>query len=318
MTHRLNPHRRKPAAAAPANGRRGANSPLHDEDRRRAYWTEQMEAAYHFMSQMLEYPVEECGEPLVSLQDAVAAEGVAVEFSHSHIAGRHAHLFYLREGLIRDFLAVAREMNERGWTLKVEDGFRSREMQRDIALQEIVLDTVLQKVLWETHGQMPAPELLFRRLSALAATRPKVGTHMSGSGMDVSVLWSDDLSEVERGGPYIELSELTPMESPFISDEAARNRAEISDIMRRHGFIAYPYEFWHYSKGDAYAEYLTSSGSPARYGPVDFDLSKGSVSPILNAGESLHSMEDIERNIAQALARLESSSKSRVDAHRGD
>jgi zinc D-Ala-D-Ala dipeptidase len=273
-----------------------------------------MEAAYDFMSQMLDYPVDECGEPLVSLQEAVAAEGVAVAFSHTRIAGRHAHLFYLREGLIRDFLAVARQMNERGWTLKVEDGFRSREMQRDIALQEIVLDVVLQKVLWETHGQMPAPDLLFRRLSALAATRPKVGTHMSGSGMDVSVLWSEDLSEVERGGPYIELSELTPMGSPFISDEAARNRAEISGIMRRHGFTAYPFEFWHYNKGDAYTEYLTSSGNPARYGPVDFDLSNGSVTPILNAGESLHSMEDIERHIALAIGRLQANGWEQVGA----
>lgn len=275
---------------------------------RRAYWSEQMEAAYGFMGQMLEYPVEECGESLVSLPEAATAAGVSVEFSHTRSAGRHARLFYLRAGLVQDFVAVARDMNERGWTLKVEDGFRSTEMQRDGALQEQVLDKVLQKVMWETHGKIPTPELLLRRLTGLAATRPKVGTHLSGTALDVSVLWSKDLAEVERGGPYIELSELTPMASPFVSDEAARNRAEISDIMRRHGFVAYPYEFWHYNKGDAYWEYLTGSGNPARYGPVDLDPSTGGVTPIQNAGELLLSVEDIRRHVASALDRLTFSS----------
>ena len=278
------------------------NSERDDEKARRAYWSEQMEAAYGFMSQMRAYPVKERGESLASLPESVTAEGLAVEFSHTRVAGRHDHLFYLREGLIRDFVAVARQMNERGWTLKVEDGFRSKEMQKHIALHENVLDIVLQKVIWEVHGRMPTPELMFRRLTGLVATCPKIGTHMSGSALDISVLWSEDLSEVERGGPYLELSELTPMESPFVSDKAAQNRAEISDIMRKHGFMAYPYEFWHYSKGDAYAEYLTNSGNPARYGPVDFNLLNGSITTILNANESLHSMEDIKRHITSALS----------------
>lgn len=283
------------------------NSKRQDEDVRRAYWSEQMEAANGFMSDILEYLIEECGESLVSLPESVKAEGLAVEFSHTRIAGRYDRLFYLREGLIRDFLAAAREMNQRGWTLKVEDGFRSTEMQKHLALHANVLDIVLQRVMWEAQGKKPTPELLFRRLSCLCATRPKIGTHMSGSAIDVSVLWSKDLSEVERGGPYVEMSELTPMASPFVSEDAARNRAEITAIMRRHGFMAYPYEFWHYNKGDAYAEYLTNSGKPAQYGPVNFDRATGTITPILNPNESLHSMDDITKHIALALDRLKAS-----------
>ncbi|MDD5679277.1 MAG: M15 family metallopeptidase [Kiritimatiellae bacterium] len=283
------------------------NSSRDDEDMRRAYWTEQMEAAYGFMGQMMAYPVEECGESLVSLPEMVKAEGVSVEFSRTRIAGCHDRIFYLRKGLISNFVAAARQMNTRGWILKVEDGFRSRKMQTDIALYNNVLDVVLQKVMWEARGKIPAPELLFRRLTCMVATCPKIGTHMSGSALDISVLSSKDFSEVDRGGPYIEISELTPMASPFISDAAARNRAEISAIMRSHGFMGYPYEFWHYSSGDPYAEYLTGSGKSGRYGAVDFDLANGSVTPILNAGKSLHSMEDIKRHIALALGLIKAS-----------
>ena len=277
---------------------------LDDEEARRQYWIDQMEEAFGFMYEIMKHPVAECGEPLVSLPEAAAAEGVPVVFSDTLIAGVHRHLFYLREGLIRDFLAVAREMHGRGWLLKVEDGYRTREIQRDIALQDNVLGVILKKVIWEVRGAMPDPELVFRRLTALSATRPKIGTHMSGSAIDVSVLRADDRSEVDRGGPYIELSELTPMDSPFISAVAATNRIEITGIMRRHGFTAYPYEFWHYNKGDTYAERLMGSGKPARYGAVDADLSKGNVMPIPNPGESLHAMDDFTRRIESALERL--------------
>jgi len=272
---------------------------------RRAYWTEQMEAAFGFMSQMLEYPVEECGETLVALPEVVAAEGLTVAFSQTRIAGRHDRLFYLREGLIPDFIGVAKQLNARGWALKVEDGFRSRAMQREIALHPSFLDIVLQKVIWEGHGQIPTPALLFRRLSSLTATRPKVGTHMSGSAIDISILQSADLTEVERGGPYLELSELTPMASPFISAAAARNRLEISTMLRRHDFLAYPYEFWHYSNGDAYTEHLSISGKPARYGAVDFDPATRKITPILNPTESLHPSADFQQQVESALERCQ-------------
>ncbi|MFC1461875.1 M15 family metallopeptidase [Verrucomicrobiota bacterium] len=275
-----------------------------DEESRRAYWSEQMDTAGDFMRVMLDYPVEECGEPLVSLEELAKSAGVTVGFSRTRIAGTYDRLFYLREGPAQDFVAVAAEMNNRGWILKVEDGFRSRAMQKYIALQENVLDVILRRVIWEGKGQTPTPDFMFRRMTVLTATCPKIGTHMSGSAIDISVLSAEDHSELDRGGPYLELSELTPMASPFISAEATVNRTEITDLMRRHGFMAYPYEFWHYSKGDAYAEYLMKSGAPARYGPVDFDLSAGTVAPIANPETSLHTLADIEENIKQALGRL--------------
>ena len=275
-----------------------------DEDARRTYWTQQMEAAYGFMQVMMDYPVKECGEPMVSLRDAAREAGVTVLFSETKIAGQFERVFYIRKGLTNDFIAAARKMNERGWILKVEDGYRSRAMQKAVAMQPIVLDRILAKVIWETGGRIPEPNFLFRRITALSATFPKIGTHMSGSALDISVIRMEDGTEVDRGGPYIELSEKTPMASPFVPLQAAGNRAEITRIMQRHGFMAYPWEFWHYSQGDAYAEHLANSGKPARYGAVDFDPITGSLAAMLNPKEPLHLPGDILRNMQAALARL--------------
>jgi len=260
-----------------------------------------MDAAYAFMLQILAYPVHECGEPLVSLRDASASAGVDMRFSEEpHVLGL-PRLFYLREGLIPRFLASAREMSRRGWILKVEDGFRTRLMQKHLALRPEVFSVVLRTVMWERGGAVPDVEFLSHRLAAVVASCPRVGTHMSGSAIDISVIAADGC-EVERGGPYLTMSEVTPMGSPFVSEEAHANRMEITSLMARQGFSTYPFEFWHYNGGDAFHEHLRASGTTARYGAVDFDPATGRVIPIANPEEPLNSALEIQARIEEVLA----------------
>jgi zinc D-Ala-D-Ala dipeptidase len=271
-----------------------------DERERRIYWTRQMDAAYDFMLAIQEYPVQERGEPLVSLREAAAASGVQVIFSDlPHVLGL-PRLFFLREGLLNDFLAAAIEMNSRGWLLKIEDAFRTRQMQKHNALRPEVFPFVLSKVAWELGGKTPPVDLVRRRLAAMIAMSPRVGTHCSGSAIDVSVFNRNGI-EIDRGAPYLEISEITPMDSPFITEKARKNRQEITALMARHGFTTYHFEFWHYNKGDAYAAYLEGSGRPARYGAVDLDTATGRVVPIADPAQPLNSEAEIEAMIRQAM-----------------
>ncbi len=272
---------------------------------RRAFWTRKLDEAAAFMQQVRRQPVSECGEPLASLPAAAQAAGVEVLFSsRPHVLGL-PRLYYLRTGLIAPFLAAAREMLARGWVMRIEDAFRTRTMQRQLAHQPYTFDIVLERVRWELAGQPPAAELLWRRLSALVANAPQVGTHMSGSALDISVLDRASGREIERGAPYLELSELTPMDSPFVSPAAQTNRAAITALMARHGFVTYPWEFWHYNSGDVYASLLLNTGAPARYGPVDMELSTGQVQPMMSPLEDLNSLADIQRLLELALQRSE-------------
>ena len=275
-----------------------------NDEARRAYWIEQMDAAFEYMEKMRAYPVEEVGEDLAPLPAAAEEAGVEVAFASRKAPVGFDRLFYLREGLVQDFVNAARAMNERGWVLKVEDGFRTRAIQKGLGLAPYTFDVILERVMWELRGERPSAEFMLRRVTALVATCPKIGTHMSGSAMDISVLSRDDGRELDRGGPYITLSEATPMAAPFISEEARRNRDEIAALMRSHGFMAYPYEFWHYSKDDAYAEYLNRTGRPARYGAVDAALDTGEVTPIPDPTRLLCSMAEIQGAIEGALSRL--------------
>jgi zinc D-Ala-D-Ala dipeptidase len=274
-----------------------------NDNARRTYWAAKMDEAYAFMEQIRQYPVVDCGEPVVSLVDAVRGAGVEVAFSEKpHVKGL-PRLFLLRVGLIDAFIGCARAMNERGWVLKVEDAFRTLTMQKFLAREPYTFDVIVERLLWEGQGVLPSVDLVMRRVGALVAAAPKVGTHMSGSAIDISVLDRVSGDEVDRGRPYLEMSELTPMESPFVSAAAQANRAAITALMRQHGFVTYPWEFWHYNQGDAYDHYLNQTGQPARYGAVNVSLADGSVQAIENTLTPLNSYEEIESEMAQALER---------------
>jgi D-alanyl-D-alanine dipeptidase len=275
----------------------------NDDATRRAYWTRLSEEAHSFMMNVLAYPVAECGEGLASLADAAREAGVEAAFSTRPHAHGLPRVFVLREGLIARFVEAADRLNRRGWVLRVEDGFRSRAMQKYLGLMPSLFDHILETVAWELGGTTPEPDFFYRRLLTLVAQIPRTGTHMSGSAMDVSVLDRVSGVEIDRGGPYPEMTERTPMASPFISPEARRNREEITAIMRESGFVEYPYEFWHYSSGDAYEHFLLGDGRPAQYGAVDFDPATKAVTPIEDPQQPLNSLEEIEHQIQAALER---------------
>jgi len=267
----------------------------------RKYWTDQLDDAFDFMLTVRECESNENGEVLDSMIGASSDAGVEVRFSATkHVDGLDRQ-FYLRSGLIVSFLTAAREMNDRGWVMFVEDAFRDRRMQTKISFQTDVFDQILDRCFWESQSETVSAEFVFRRLAAMIAFCPAVGTHMSGSAIDISILDRESGVPIDRGAPYLEISELTPMSSPFISEEAKNNRAEIADLMRRHGFIAYPWEFWHFNSGDVYAAYLTKNLQCAKYGPIDWDRIPNTVTPIRDAAEPLVSLEEMQDAIDTAI-----------------
>ncbi len=279
-----------------------------DDTSRRAYWAQQMEAGYAMVEKLIAFPVEECGERFASIPDAAAAANVEMHFSASKIAGDLERVFFLRESLVRDVVTIGREMNQRGWILKIEDGFRSLEMQSQLVRKPQVFDAILKKCIWENSGAMPSVELIFRRAIVMTANIPKIGTHMSGSAIDISVYHRDDRREVWRGNHYLEMSERTPMRSKFVEQEFIENRLAITAMMEAHGFMHFPFEFWHFNKGDAGDHIINGLSSPCRFGPVNWNPQTNEVTPVPDPLTPLNSLEVIGKEITAALWRAQESS----------
>lgn len=278
----------------------------NDDAARRAYWAEQMEAGYLVVQQLIEFPVRECGEGFASIPDAAQAAGVEMQFSTSKIAGDLDRIYFMRESLVRDVITIGQEMNERGWILKIEDGFRSLEMQGQLVRKPAVFDAILRKCIWENGGTIPPVEMVFRRAIIMVANIPKIGTHMSGSAIDISVFDRATGNEVWRGDPYLTVNERTPMRSPWVEPEFIQNRLAITEMMEKHGFMHFPFEFWHFNKGDAGAHILTNNLEPCRYGPVNWDPVTNKVTPVTDPLTPLNPLPVIEKEIAAAVERAAS------------
>lgn len=274
-----------------------------DDQSRRDYWAQQMQLGYELIQKVLPFEVCECGEGFASIPDAAEAADVEMEFSDSKIAGGLERVFFMREGLVHNLMAIGRAMNARGWILKIEDGYRSMEMQRQLVRKPELFDAILSKCIWENGGQLPPPEMVFRRAIVLIANIPKIGTHMSGSAIDISVFRRDDGGEIWRGNAYLEMSERTPMRSPFIEADDLRNRLDITAMMEERGFVHFPYEFWHYNQGDAMGQILSDQPAPARYGPVHWDPRTNEVTPYEDPVSPLNPLDVIEKEIAAARER---------------
>ncbi len=263
-----------------------------------------MEAGYEFMQRILDYPVNESMEKLVDLKKVVKETGVKVRFSSVARSVVSKPVFRMRQGIIGNFLTAAQEMNKKGLIIKMEDAFRTRQMQNPLNRPQKVFDSIIKIILWECNGKIPEPEFIFRRLTVLIATIPKICTHMSGSAIDISVLSMKTGRAIDRGEKYLAMNEKTFMNSPFISKEAKENRQLINEIMQENGFYAYPFEFWHYSCKDAFAQYLSKSGRPAIYGPVDMTDEEGNVSAISDPAMPLFSIAQMKEKLDDSLKRL--------------
>ena len=251
----------------------------YDEASHVAYWVEHMERSYELTIAIMRHPLAESREPLGSIPAAMQEAGVEVTFSTTQIAGQYERLFLIRQSLLPHLVSIAREMNSRGWVLKIEDAYRTQAMQTALGRAPVVFDRIVQSCIRECGCRRPPVELVARRAMVLVANIPATGTHMCGAAVDISVYRRDTGREVWRGKPYLEMSEYTPMGCPFIAQEERENRWEITRVMERHGFLHYPGEFWHYNQGDSLYQIEAQTGKPGIYGPVHCDLATGQVSP---------------------------------------
>ena len=99
------------------------------------------------------------------------------------------------------------------------------------------------------------------------------------------------------------MSERTPMRSPFVEADALQNRLDITAILESHGFIHFPFEFWHYNQGDAMGHILRGQPAPARFGPVHWNPQTNRVTAVADPLRLLNPLPVIEQEITAALLR---------------
>lgn len=133
----------------------------------------------------------------------------------------------LRYGTIVKLLEAQKELNSLGYTIVVWDAYRP---------------TYAQFKLWDV---CPDPRYVAN------PTNGGFSSHSRGNTIDISIIKLDG-SQIEMPTGFDDFSKEADRDYSDISKDAAENSKLLEDIMKKHGFIPYSAEWWHFSDSDQY------------------------------------------------------------------
>jgi len=172
----------------------------------------------------------------------------------------------LRKSVLESLIAAQTKLSQQrpGWKIKLFDALRPNEVQAFMfarAMQEIAVKSGLSLdiISDEKREEIKTAASEFWGIpSEDPATPPP---HSTGAAIDCT-LCDENGNEVEMGSPIDELSERSlPDYFAGACDEIGKaahaNRSFLCQIMETEGFTRLPQEWWHFSKGDQVAAWIT-------------------------------------------------------------
>jgi len=216
-------------------------------------------------------PIMDCQEPLIELPETIHQWS---PHAYKKVGATYKNYspFYLRQSIITALEEAQRILHEwrPEYQLIVFDGYRP------LSVQEYMVDYTFQifsegKIVSDAQRA----EIMKRVLSLWSPPSHDLADpppHSTGAAVDLTIL-DDRQKPLDMGGNIDDLETAAP--NIFYNDPAMQtahnNRILLNDVMQKAGFTRLPFEWWHFSIGDQWAEYIAClddvSHTPvARYG----------------------------------------------------
>lgn len=201
-------------------------------------------------------PVQDCGEPLVSL---LADTRFLLDRRKAEPDGHWARV---RAGLVPQLWLAEQYLRERGLRLLFVEGYRPLSLQRAYFEE------------YRTELAAANPDWSSERLHLMASryvSPPEIAPHSCGAAVDVTLAGPDghelDLGCRVNATPE-ESGGLCYLDAEGLPDHARALRNLLTGALITSGFVSYRPEFWHAELGTRFACVMT--GEPkAWYGPLD-------------------------------------------------
>ncbi|MDE2079351.1 MAG: D-alanyl-D-alanine carboxypeptidase family protein [Patescibacteria group bacterium] len=213
-----------------------------DEGKRRVY--EQLEREFVTYADVKNMEVRESGERFVTLPQTLTEAYGAV--------GRYGKLTNMQDAF--PLVPVRMEVKERldradrmlkqinsELQLVVAYGYRSMEIQEKYFTEQ------KQKYI-EENG--PTDEEMLNEIIHRMVAVPEAAGHPTGGAVDVYIANRETGQPLNFGTEIFTFGKDTYARSPFISEEAQKNRAVLRAVLMQEGFAPYDGEWWHFSFGD--------------------------------------------------------------------
>lgn len=231
------------AVIKPETQKEMLNQELADAEKRRTY--EQLENGFVTYADSKKMEVRENGEGFVSLpQTLIGNFGAIGRYGKLRDMESTFPLVPVREAVQKklDQIDRAIKSTKKSLQLVVAYGYRSLEIQKKYFEEQ-------EKKYREENGLDETEdinEIIHRKVAV-----PEVAGHPSGGAVDVFIDDTENLLPLDFGTPIFTLnSKDTYALSPYISEEAKKNRELLRKTMKSEGFAPYDGEWWHFSFGD--------------------------------------------------------------------
>lgn len=227
-------------------------------------------------------PIEDCGEPLVS----IPLEKFAVQLPHPYekLGAEYEDKspYCLRKGVLEALEMAQFLLNKSypGWKLKLYDAYRPIGVQQFMV--DYTFDSLLKEYGWEYYSisaqqRQKLWEQVYQLWAAPITDPATPPPHSTGAAVDLTLV-DQTGKTVAMGG---EIDELSPRSHPdyyansrkLPEKQYHRYRQVLNQVMTNVGFLRHPEEWWHFSLGDQMWAWLYNQKNPnnptkARYGRV--------------------------------------------------
>lgn len=132
----------------------------------------------------------------------------------------------LRYGTVCKLKKVQEELNEKGYSLKILDGYRPLSVQFKF---------------WEIY-----PDERF-----VANPIKGASNHCKGNAVDLTIVTLKG-EEIKMPSKFDEFSDKAIRKYDWLDEETKNNILMLEDVMSKNGFDLYPHEWWHYNDQDDY------------------------------------------------------------------
>ena len=215
-----------------------------------------------------EVAIEECGEPLVSIDKECQWFSTFFthqimtmpQYHHQGIENAKAELF-ARKGVVARLIRVSLKLPD-GYKLLIWDAWRP------IEVQEALYRKFEEQVKLENPAAAPEKiaELTSKFVSLPSNDPQKPSPHFTGGAIDLTIADSSGIP-LNMGTEFDDFSERAAtsyFEDNSISPEAQRNRRMLYNLMVGEGFTNYNEEWWHFDYGNQF--WGVVKGAKAIYG----------------------------------------------------
>lgn len=163
-------------------------------------------------------------------------------FVGAPVDGYLAPVAILTNEALEAFQNVANDLREQGYGVIVYDGYRPQKaVDHFVRWAQNPSDTLTKQKYYPDVDKADLFDLGYIA---------EQSSHTRGSTIDLTLTCLETGDEIDMGSGFDFFGPVSHHDTDLITPAQRDNRTVLKETMQRHGFLMYPYEWWHYTLDD--------------------------------------------------------------------